>query len=38
MIKNLKYMNIEYTDSDIEYIDYLSNEINNKFEDIVNFF
>lgn len=38
MIKNLKYINIEYTDNDLEYIDYICDEIEKKTEDIVNFF
>ena len=38
MIKNLKYINIEYTDNDLEYIDYICYEIERKTEEIVNFF
>lgn len=38
MIINLKYMDIEYTDNDLEYIDYISNEIENKSKEIVDFF
>ena len=38
MIKNLKYMNIEYTDNDLEYIDYICEEIDKKSEDIIKFF
>ena len=38
MIKHLKYMDIEYTDSDLEYIDFISKIIDENSEKIVNFF
>ena len=38
MIKNLKYIDIEYTNADLEYIDYISKIIDERCENIVNFF
>lgn len=38
MIKNLKYIDIEYTDSDKEYIDFISKVIDENCERIVDFF
>ncbi len=38
MIRNLKYMDIEYTSSDLEYIDFISKIIDDNCEKIVNFF
>lgn len=38
MIKNLKYMDIEYTKSDLDYIDYVSQMVDSKSEEVLNFF
>ena len=38
MIKNLKYMDIEYTISDLDYIEYISKIIDDECERIVKFF
>lgn len=38
MIKNLKYMDIEYTNKDLDYIDYLCEIVEKNSEEIVNFF
>ena len=38
MIKKLKYLDIDYTEKDLEYIDEICNVIDEKSEDIVNFF
>lgn len=38
MIKELKYITLEYTVDDLEYIDYITEEIETISEEIVNFF
>lgn len=38
MIKELKYITLEYTEDDLEYLDYITEKIETISEEIVNFF